>query len=569
MIKFAGVIAVLLVLMVPMNGFGAPQEVEEVKCPNKVKVEVTKVETVNFSEFAHFSANFKPEKAEIKSAVAGKVTDVKVTVNDIISEDWVIAVIDNSLESEMKAQEKELANWKKVLWTRQHWKERSKEAEAQAQAKIDATAKKIEDLKAQAAGNTIVSKLAGQVAELNVEKDGEVVAGSVVATIVNEKKLYGSVVVDDETKGLFSVGQKIGLESDSTKQAVAEVVKVGDDKVCLMIDNTAKEFNAMEAKFKLFKKEYQNAVVVTKCKIYKDDQGLFVYKATDKVAVKSYIKAGPVEGNNVLVLEGVEANDHLITGEILSDKEGTLKDKIECVKDGAKIVAMQKDQESGKYRKVKAEEVRKLTGEEKPVEKVVKEKKIKAEPPKKVVKKEEPKADETVDEVAARNYFSIGLGVGYISKNDENFKEVYGEGMSAMFHLSYTIKDTYEVFMDVAHYQATGIIDIIDLETKVVLAPIYVGLKYLFDAGKLKPYLGAAWTVFNIKETNDYRPSASFSTNHGVSLLAGLYFELAKNLNLFGDFRYEIGKVTIEDFDEEVDQAGLRFHLGLSYNFSK
>ncbi len=569
MIKFAGVIAILLVLMIPMNGFGAPQDVEEVKCPKKVKVEVTKIEGSNFSEFAHFSATFKPEKVDVKSTVAGKVTDVKVTVNDIISEDWVIAVIGNALASELKAQEKELANWKKVLWTRQHWKTRSKKAEAQAQAKIDATAKKIEELKAKAADYTLVSKLAGQVTELNIAKDGDVEAGSVVATIVNEKKLIGAIKVDGETRGLFSKGQKIGLESDSAKKAVAEVVNVGADKVCLVIDNTAKTFKAMEAKFKLFKKEYENVVVVPKCKVYKDDQGLFVYKASEKVAVKSYIKAAAVEGYNVLVKDGVDIGDHLITAEVLSAKEGTLKDKIECVKDGGKIVAMQKNQESGKYTKVKAGEVRKLTGEEKLVKKEVKQKKVKAKPPKKVVKKKAPKKVETLDEVAARNYFGIGLGLGYISKTDENFKDIYGDGMSTMFHLSYTIQDKYEAFVDIAYYKGDGIIELIDTETEVVLAPIYIGAKYLFDAGKLKPYLGAAWTVFNIKETNKYNPDANFSTNHGFSLLAGLYYKLSDQLNLFGDFRYDIGTVAIEGFEEEADLTGLRFHLGLTYNFSK
>ena len=261
--------------------------------------------------------------------------------------------------------------------------------------------------------------------------------------------------------------------------------------------------------------------------------------------------------------------DHLITGEVLSVKEGTLKDKIECVKDGGKIVSMQKDPETGKYKKVKEGEVRKLTAEKKVVKKEVKKEKVKAKPPKKVVKKKEPKKAETLTDVAARNYFGIGLGLGYVSKTDENFKDIYGDGLSTMFHLSYTIQDKYEAFIDIAYYTGSGVIDIIELDTEVVLAPIYVGAKYLFDAGKLKPYLGAAWTVFNIKETNDYNPDSNFNTNHGFSLLAGLYYKLSDKLNLFGDFRYDIGKVTIENFDEEADLAGIRFHLGLTYNFSK
>jgi membrane fusion protein (multidrug efflux system) len=569
--KFAGVMVILLLMMmISVNGFGAGQESEEVKCPRKVKVLAKEIKGTDFSEYSHFSAEFKPESIEAKAVVSGKITDLKVSEGDLVSQDWVIAVIDNALADQIKIQEDEVNKWQRILKARQNWKERSERAEVQAQRMIEEASARLEELKANAEDRMIKSPVSGQIRSLNVEKDAEVGEGAVVAVVVNDKKMLAVVAVGPEDRALFSEGQQIPLEPDGDIYAV--VVDVGEGDVTLAIDNSAKKLEGTAAlTFKRLKKEYQDVVVLPKGKILQDEGGSFVYTVADKIAKKSYLKVGPVEDDKALILEGLQVGDYLICAEILSPKEGTLREEFACIEDGVKVAVMEKDPESGQFKKAKKIKMAPKAVEEEPVE-VVEEKKeeeVKEVKKEEVVEEKEAEVvEEPVEERAARSYFSLGLGAGYVNKFDENFKEVYGGGFSGLFHLSYNIKGNYEIFVEIAYYKKAGIIETINLESELLMIPLYLGGKYIFNtSGKIKPYIGLAWAVFNVKETNDFQPDTNYHTTHGVSLLGGTYFSLGKKIDLFGGLRYDIGKVTIEEFNEEADLSGIRFHLGFLYNF--
>lgn len=565
-------IILLSLMLISLNVFGAPQETEEVKCPKKVKILAKEIKGTDFNEYRHFSADFKPESIDVKTSVSGKVTDLRVSEGDLVSQDWVIAIVDNALQDQLKTQEGEVSKWQRILKARQNWKERSPRAEAQAQKKVEEESAKLEEMKVNAQDRMIKSPIAGQVVSLPVEKDAEITEGTIFAKIVNSKKMLAVVPIDEEDRALFSVGQQIVLQSDA--EAYAKVIAIGDGSVTLFIDNSDKKFDsAATLKFKLLRQAYQDAVVLTKSNVLEDDGGSFVYTVVDKTAKKTYLKTGPVEDNKVLVLEGVNIGDYMIYAEIISLKEGTVREELVCVEDGVRVVVMEKDPETEKFQKAKKVKMMKPAAEEEeePVEPVeVKKEEVKKEEIKKEEVVEEEKVEEEPVEKVVRNYFSLGLGAGFVNKFDENFKEVYGSGFSGLFHLSYTIKSKFEIFINISHYKKTGIIEVINLESDLLMVPLYVGGKYIFNtSGKIKPYLGLAWAVFNVKETNDFRQDTNYNTSHGMSLLGGVYFSLSNKLDLFGGLRYDIGKVTIEEFNEEADLSGIRFHLGFLFNFSK
>ena len=112
----------------------------------------------------------------------------------------------------------------------------------------------------------------------------------------------------------------------------------------------------------------------------------------------------------------------------------------------------------------------------------------------------------------------------------------------------------------------TGEIEIIQLPSDVTLMPIYIGGKYLFEtSGKVKPYLGLSAAIFNVKEKNDLVENAPYNTGFGFAILAGTYFQIGPKLDLFIDFKFNIGKIKIKDFEDSSDQGGFRLHLGLVY----
>ena len=108
-----------------------------------------------------------------------------------------------------------------------------------------------------------------------------------------------------------------------------------------------------------------------------------------------------------------------------------------------------------------------------------------------------------------------------------------------------------------------------EAETTYTSMPVYLGGKYIFNINKaISPFVGIAGIIYNVKETNVYVPPAPYNTAYGVSLIAGSYLRIFKNISLFADLRFDIGSLSIEGFDETSNLGGLRFHLGFVYKFS-
>jgi len=560
-----------------LQGVAAPEDAQPVKCPKKVNVVAAKVDTAVFEEYARFNARFEAETVELTAAVDGKVTKVNVTDGNIVSRDFLVLELDNALADQIKAQEEEVSKWKTILKRRRNWKERSPRAEAQAERKIKEAAEQIETLKAEAVQRAIVTPMAGRIEGLTLEEGAEVTAGSVVARLVNDNRLFANLRVKPGEAGLFVAGSELTLDKDM----VVTVKEVKDGVVVLEMDNLDKHLQPGDSvAFKMLKQRLPEAVVLSKGQILSDDEGAFVYLVNGKYAVRSALTLGAEENGMVLVVDGLNAGDHIITAEILSRKEGTLKPALQCLEDGKRIRMMRKDSESGRF--VKAEKVEAMAVAEEAAEtpEVTEEPEVEQPQPEPQPEPEaEPEAEvpaveeeeeSGVEQVARDNFFSLGLGAGYAKLHDENFGEVYGGGLDVQFKLAYTFKGQYELFLEVSYYKKSGVIELIDMETELVMAPIYIGGRYIFNPdGKVRPYLGLAWIVFNNKETHDFDPDASFDTRHGFALLGGLYYSLSPQVDLYGSVRYSSGKATFEDFEQDADLGGLRLHAGVVYKFTR
>jgi len=160
-----------------------------VKCPRRVKVQVEKIKDVNFKEYKNFSATFNAETKVVTSTVSGFITDLKVYEDDLISKDWVIAVINNALKDETENAEKDIKKWDEILFKRTHWKVRSERAEKQAEEKINEAKLKLEEIKSRIPDYMIKAPIEGKVKSLEVSKDTEISENSMMAKIVNDKKM--------------------------------------------------------------------------------------------------------------------------------------------------------------------------------------------------------------------------------------------------------------------------------------------------------------------------------------------------------------------------------------------
>lgn len=333
--------------------FSKSEKEQTIKCPRKVKVTVKKIEAQDITEYKEFSGDLKAQSFPIKVALAGKISEVRVTDGDLVSENWVIAVLGDEFKEEIKTTTEEVEKWKKILWKRQNWKERSPKAEEQAQSKIKENKSKLESLKDKVALCKVKSSMAGQVKGLTVKSGDAVQEGDVIGQVINEKELLLMVPTTREDRQLFSLHQKIKVMAGD--MVVKASVKGSEGRnVILKIDNSDKKIpSGTSAKFKLVKAEHKGAILLPKGKIMSDEAGDFIYKAEDKKARKSYIKHLTISEGTQKITYGLYAGDELITSEIKDAKKGVASDELVCLRDNKKIQIMEKNPETNRFVKVK------------------------------------------------------------------------------------------------------------------------------------------------------------------------------------------------------------------------
>jgi len=550
-----------LALLVPVLVSAQQAARTEPDCPKKVKVLVQKIETGLFREYRSYSVVFQPRVLTARTAISGTVTDIKVSDGDLVSEGFVLIMLNEGLEAEAREAEAELERWKKILWNREHWKERSPAAEAQAKTRIEETQARLEEIKARSPQASVSASQTGTV-ELLVVPGTEVEAGTEVAKVTNPRLKTADLEVDPADLDLFPLGSEIDLGNGMT----AVVAGVENNVVRLTVIDPAERLGAEPLSFKLLKREVIDAVVISEDQVLSDDAGDHVFVVNDNQARRADIVVDAQYESQALVTSGLEPKDLLITHHLLSRKTGQLADTLVCLQDGKRVRVMVQDPKSGRFVKFKGEL---------PPSPAIEEEMQEPEKPEVAAEPEtvEPAAEEVLREPAVEKEWSpslgIGAGIGLSMMSDEVFKEVYGSSaVSFDFRLIYAFHPHVEGFIDVAYSTKTGTILGVDAETKIVRAPIALGARYVFEAGgKFKPYVGATAIAFNAKETNDYNPDAGYVTRWGFGLVGGVYYPVAPQVDLFFDMRYGFGTHQIADFEDEAKLDTLRLHLGFVYRF--
>ncbi len=548
----------------------------EVKCPKTIKVEVEKISGQQFEEYKAFKAGVYPEITAVKSAVAGKITALKVAQGDLVSKNLEMIVINDALKKEIKDLENEITKNKRVLRKRQGWKVRSPKAEQQAERWVKEAEAKLAESKVAAPNYTIAAPAEGRIKTLNAAVDTEVSEGHVLAEIENTGKMFAEIPVSGDDLALFSKGQQITVAFKEIKDNYTAVVTaVSGGKVLLLVENKVKEIKEnYTLMFKLLKEKYEKAVVVAKEHVLKDETGIYVYTLNGKYAKRSDLKIAALTGEKLLVAEGLAIGDEIIVTEILSAKEGTVKEQFECVRDNVKIKVMEMDAEKGIF-------VKRKIGKKK----VVKQEVVKKEPVKKeVVKKEKPvkikkpKIKKEKPAVPAENYFMAGVGPGIVYVNQTSWADVYSKGNIGFgLKLAYVLKNKFELFGEVSYMSATGEVyditaagDVVPTgeESKFTNMPIYFGAKYLFKLGsKFVPFVGAAGIMNRVTEDNVIAKESMSA--FGLSIMVGTYFDITDQLSLDLCMKYDRIKFTNEGVDVKSDMSGARLFLMFSYKFKK
>lgn len=520
--------------LLAMPALSAGQADAKMKCPRKVKVEAAEIKGENFSEYAHFKNEIKPLTAELKAAVDGKVKEVFFKAGDPVKSGDILLTLDATvLDKAISEAKTAAADWEKTLKTRKNWKERSERAEKQAEEKLGEAKAKLAALLEKAELYAIKSGIDGQVTMLDTVAGMDVVAGTVLAVVVNEGIMKFAIAGDEVSH--LSDREKVFVRFEALATGMnGEVAMLGANQAEIILDNADRKLSAgSTAELKILKKEYSDVVVLKQEQILQDGAGAHVYLAEKNRAKRAALTLGAVEDGRVLVLGGLEK------GQILIVKG------VECLQDGKKIKIVNQLPEKAKVKV-----------EEKPV----------AKPE---VTKEELPTEPAAAKVPGPKRFKVGLNLEYHYMTSEGFSGLYGRAIGPGLEISYRFASKIDFWLGASYSGKSKDLDWAEGKTKYTMIPFSAGIKYyLVQKEKLEAFVGGGLQYILFKDTTPY---AEIKENiFGGSLLGGGYYKLGESLYAQAMLKFNLAKKTLDVTpapDFPLDLTNIALKVGVFYAF--
>jgi hypothetical protein len=132
---------------------------------------------------------------------------------------------------------------------------------------------------------------------------------------------------------------------------------------------------------------------------------------------------------------------------------------------------------------------------------------------------------------------SVTLKTGLLFPADKLFREIYSGGLSFGVDVALPLTGPLHLWAGAELFSKTGLVPISEERTKVLIAPVYSGVRAQFGRKGLRPYIGAAAAYFILHEKNPL--GTADDGGLGVLSQAGLQARLAGALwlDLFAGYR--------------------------------
>jgi membrane fusion protein (multidrug efflux system) len=519
-------------LLAPVSSFGQAEAKQ--KCPRKVQVEAMEVKGENFSEYAYFKNEIKPLTAELKAAVAGRIKEVLFKAGDEVKGGDILVTLDASaLDKDIKEARTAVADWEKTLKTRKNWKERIEKAEKQAELKLGEAKANLAALQAKAELYAVKSAIAGRIEKLDAVAGMDVVAGTVLALVVNEGVMKLAITGDEVAS--LSDREKVFVRFETLASGVnGEVAMLGANQAEIVLDNSDRKLSAgLPATLKILKKEYSDVVVLKQDQVLQDGAGAYVYLAENNRAKKAAVTLGATEDGRVLAVSGVEKGWILIV-------KG-----LECLQDGKKIKIVNKLPEKAL---VKAE--------------------AKPEAKPEMAKQEIP-AETQAAKAAGPKRIKVGVNLEYHYMTAEGFSGLYGRAIGGGMEISYLFGDKIDFFVGASYSGKSVNLSWDQGTSKYTMIPLSAGIRYyLAQKEKTAIFVGGGLQYVMYKDTT---PFSELKENIlGGSLLGGGNYKLSDSFYAQAMLKFTLLKKTLDITpapDFQLDLTNIELKLGVFYTF--
>ena len=168
---------------------------------------------------------------------------------------------------------------------------------------------------------TVKAPVSGVIESKNVEVNGMASSGMPAYTIVNNNTMTVSYYVSEKIKNTCQLGQEIQLERNG-KTYNASITEIGSSvdpqaglfKIKACVAATGEELpSGVTVKITADTYSAQNAVVIPYDAVYYDNSGAYVYLNQENRAVKRYVVTGIFDDENMVIEEGIDLGDEIVT----------------------------------------------------------------------------------------------------------------------------------------------------------------------------------------------------------------------------------------------------------------
>jgi len=167
---------------------------------------------------------------------------------------------------------------------------------------------------------------------------------------------------------------------------------------------------------------------------------------------------------------------------------------------------------------------------------------------------------------AEQHQGTVELFLGHYDIKDPRFREVYLTGGPIRgIVLSSALAYGLEFYSEIKAFYKVGALTYTKEETKFLLLPLSLGLRYAPPWPYLIPYAGAGLDVYFSYETNPI--AKTLNVSKGTHVLAGLYLQFSRTFPVRLNGKVKYSWVTATENDIALELGGLEYGGGIAIVF--
>jgi len=158
------------------------------------------------------------------------------------------------------------------------------------------------------------------------------------------------------------------------------------------------------------------------------------------------------------------------------------------------------------------------------------------------------------------------LTIGNYSMNEPRFEAVYHKGgMIQGIGLSVFIINDFDFYFAMKGFYKSGELTHTQENTKFLLIPVSLGIRYSRPIGLFCPYFGLGIDYYFYMETNPIQSIINYT--RGFHFQGGSYFKISDKLPIWLDLKLKYTMAKTEENNLDIQLGGFEYGLGLVFVF--